>query len=283
MTNLREIRRRLRSVEKIKQITKTMEMVAAARLRRAQLKAIQARPYAEGIKRILENLSDLRLTHPFFENREIKKTGVVIITADRGLSGAYNSNVLAASDKFLKNYQTDNVDLILLGRKACDHYRRRPWNISYKVMEWGGKIAFTKVKFIAEMLMELFLSNKLDEIWLIYTHFITVLSRRVVTEKFLNISKPEPEKHNLLRDYIFEPSQEEIYNEILPHFCISKLQQALAEAYASELAARFTAMGTATKNAEEMILDLTLVRNKMRQDGITKDMLEIISGAEREQ
>jgi F-type H+-transporting ATPase subunit gamma len=282
MVTLREIRRRLRSVENIKQITKTMEMVAAARLRKAQAKAEQARPYAEGIKGILENLSDSSLTHPLFEQREVKKTGLVVVSGDRGLCGAYNSHIFSAADKFLKERPKDSVELILLGSKAVDYYQNKKWPIRYSFTHWGGKITLSQIKSLAEQLEVWFLEEELDEIWLIYTHYISLLSRTVIVEKFLNISEPKHEKKSdLLLDYIFEPTPEEIYAEILPHYCLTKIQNALAEAYASELAARFIAMGAATKNAEEMIVDLTMVRNKVRQAGITKEMLEIISGAER--
>lgn len=279
MATLREIRTRLRSVENIKQITKAMEMVAAARLKRAQAKAEQSRPYISKMKSILENLtSSSGDKHPFMKPRAVKKTGVLIVSADRGLCGSYNTSVLSAADKFLKNYSPDSVELILMGRKAIEHYQARPWKIRHKVFENGEKQGIPQVKAFAHQLSDWFIKGDFDEIWIIYTHFINIMSRKVIVEKFLNISEPEQKKTRI--NYIYEPSAEAIFNEIMPRFLVGKLNSAFDEAYASELAARIISMRTATKNADEMIYSLTLTRNKVRQASITKEMLEIISGAE---
>lgn len=279
MATLREIRKRLRSVENIKQITKAMEMVAAARLKRAQAKAEQSRPYISKMKSILENLSSSSETsHPFMRPRKVKKTGLFVITADRGLCGSYNNNILSAADKFLKNHTQDSVELILMGRKGIDYYRQRSWKVRHKVLEDGERQDIPQVKALAYQLSHWFTHGDLDEIWIIYTHFINIMSRKVIVEKFLNISEPAKNKPAL--NYIYEPSDEAIFDAILPRFLVGKLHMAFDEAYASELAARIVSMRTATKNAEEMIYNLTLTRNKVRQAGITKEMLEIISGAE---
>jgi len=282
MATLRDIRKRIRSVENIKQITKAMEMVAAARLRRAQAKAEQSQPYASKMRQILENLASAStdFTHPLYEQREVKKTGVVVVAADRGLCGSYNTNLFLAADRFLRNSNPDNAELIAVGRKAVDYYKRRKWTIRHRIPEWGGKISFPQVKTLANQLVSWFLLGELDEVWLAYTHFISIPSRKVVFEKFLNIEQPKTEEKQLTLDYIFEPNPGEIYTEILPRYCVTKIQTVLNEAYASELAARMISMGAATKNAEEMIENLTLVRNKARQASITKEMLEITSGAE---
>lgn len=279
MSTLREIRKRLRSVENIKQITKAMEMVAAARLRRAQAKAEQSRPYILKMKDILENLaSSSDCKHPLLEQRAVKKIGVFIIGADRGLCGSYNANIFSAADKFLKNYTPDTAELILMGRKAEEYYKHRPWKIRYQVDEEGEKQGVQQVKTLANQLVSWFLLRDFDEIWIVYTHFISIMSRKVMVEKFLNIGAPPKKKMTL--SYIFEPSPEEIFAEILPRYCMGKLRTVFDESYASELAARIISMRTATKNAEEMIYTLTLTRNKVRQAGITKEMLEIITGAE---
>lgn len=282
MATLRDIRKRIHSVENIKQITKAMEMVAAARLRRAQAKAEQSQPYARKMRQILENLASAStdFTHPLYQEREVKRTGLVVVAADRGLCGSYNTNLFQAADRFLKNYPLDKIELILVGRKGVDYYRRRKWKIKHRIPEWGGKISFIQIKSLANQLVSWFQNGELDEVWLIYTHFISIASRKVLVEKFLNLEKPQSKKRKLFSDYIFEPNPAEIYAEILPRYCVTKIQTVLAEAYASELAARMISMGAATKNAEEMIEDLTLVRNKARQASITKEMLEITSGAE---
>lgn len=278
MNNLRDIRSRLRSVENIKKIADAMERVAAARLRRAQAKAEQSRPYVSKMKEIVENLASSEFTHPLFEQREVKKTGLIVIAADRGLSGSYNTNVLLSSDRFLKKYPTDHVELILFGRKAIEHYRRKQWPIGYQLAGWGGKITFHEITIFAQQVVDWFLTRKYDEIWLVYTHYLTVMNREVRVEKFLNIGKPKEIK-SIYLNYIFEPTPEEILAEILPRYCVTKLQTAFHEAYASELAARIVAMQTASKNSTSMINDLTLIRNKVRQEGITKEIIEISSAA----
>lgn len=281
MATLRDIRKRIRSVENIKQITRAMEMVAAARLRKAQTKAEQAQPYAAKMRHILENLATAsgEFTHPLYEQREVKKTGLVVVAADRGLCGSYNTNIFQVTDRFLKELGQDKVELILVGRKAVEYYRRRKWSIKKRVPEWGGKITYLQIKNLTNELVQWFLNGELDEIWLAYTHFISIPVHKIVLEKFLNIEKPKSEQ-KIITDYIFEPNPAEIYAEILPRYCVTKIQTVLAEAFASELAARMISMGAATKNAEEMIENLTLVRNKARQAAITKEMLEITAGAE---
>lgn len=281
MTSLREIRRSLRTVENIKKITDAMERVAAARLRRVQAKAEQARPYAKLMKEILENLAATDTPHPLFQQREVKKTALVIITSDKGLTGAYNSNVIAAADKFLKNYSPENIDLFVFGRKGVDYYHRKSWKIAHEKIDWGGKIQFHEIKVFANDLVESFLSGQYDEVWMVYTHFISILNKKVQAEKLLNIGKPKAEKKIKNLNYIFEPSPEEIYAELLPRYCVTLMKTALDESYAAELASRLVAMQTASKNSKNMIVDLTLLRNKLRQESITKEIIEIASGANR--
>lgn len=278
MTSLRDIRSHLRSIENIKKITDAMERVAAARLRRAQAQAEQARPYITKLKQIVETLG-AEFTHPLFEQREIKKTGLIVIAADKGLSGSYNTNILQAADKFLKNYHQENVELLLFGRKALDYYQRKKWPIRHQAVEWGGKISVHEIKVLSDHLVQWFLSGELDEIWLIYTHYITIMNKKIIVEKFLNIEKPPAGKKGR-ENYIFEPIPEEILAELLPRYCGTRIQTALFEAYASELAARIMAMRSASKNSEDLIHRLTLKRNKVRQAAITKEMIEISAGAE---
>jgi len=280
MNTLREIRRRIQSVINVKQITNAMEKVAVARLHRAQVKAEQSHRYAEKLSKILDHLaqSSSDFNHPFFVPREVKKTGMVIVAADRGLCGSYNSSLFCKADKILKNYTPANVELILIGRKAVNHYQHKKWPIRHQIKEWGGKIQFNEEKSLSHQLVQWYLHGDFDEIWLIYTHFVSIMTREVMHEKFLGLSKPKSQK--ISQDYIFEPNPAEIYDELLPRYCLSKVQTILDEAYASELAARAFSMRKATKNAEEMLISLTLVRNKIRQAGITKEMIEITTGAE---
>lgn len=275
MTNLRDIRQRLRSVENVKKITDAMERVAAALLRRAQAKAEQSRPYVLKMKEMLEHLASSDASHPLFTQREVKKTALIVISSDKGLTGAYNSNIFSEADKFLKKYQSNQLDLILFGRKAIDYYKSKPWPTVYKRMEWGGKIELEEITQFSKDQVEAFLSGKYDEIWMIYTHYISIMRKKVTLEKFLNIGKLQTEKKTV--NYIFEPEPEEIYAELLPRYCLTRFQTALNEAYASELASRIVAMQTASKNSENMIESLTLLKNRLRQESITKEIIEISS------
>lgn len=277
MSSLRDIRRRLRSFENIKKITYAVERITAARLRRAQTKAEQSRPYFMKMKEILEKLAASEYSHPLFEQREVKKIGLVVVTSDKGLAGAYNSNVLAAADDFLKKYPPENIELLLWGRKAIDYYRRKPWHIGYQLTDWGGKVSFHTIQMFSNQLIQWFLTGKFDEIWLIHTHYVNMLNRKIIVEKFLNIGKPQTGKNTVYLNYIFEPGPEEILTEILPRYCVSRFQSALNESYASELASRIVAMQMASRNSEKLIDELTLIRNRVRQEGITKEIIEISS------
>lgn len=282
MQALREIRRRIRSVENTRQITKAMEMVAAARLKKAQGRAESSRPYAKKLGLLMENLSLASgvVSHPLFEKREeIKKRALVIITSDRGLCGSYNTNIFKAAGNFLKKYDPKKVILVIVGRKGFNYYKKKDWEIRYKYFGLETKMNLSELKSITNQITDLFLSKEADEVFLLYTRFVNSLVHRVTLEKFLNI-QPEEIKEKKEIDYIFEPNAEEIFDVLLPRYCLNKIQTVLLESLASEYGARMTAMNAATKNAGEMIEHLTLIRNKLRQASITKEMLEIASGAE---
>lgn len=280
MATLRDLRRKIQSVGNIQKITQAMELVAASRLRKAQLKAESSRPYALKLKEILDRVSGASdaLKHPLIISRAVKKTGLVVIAADRGLCGGYNQSVFNQADKFLKKYSAGNIEIIPVGRKTVEHFESKKWKIEAPLHEWGGKISYAQIEAFTKTLMDLYVSGKLDEIWILYTHFINIGAREVRLEKFLNIeTTPSPQ---FAGSYIYEPSISAIFAEILPRYCITKIQTAFNDAYAAELAARIFSMRAATKNAEEMIEALTLARNKVRQSGITRELIEITSGAE---
>jgi len=283
MPSLRDIRRRIRSVQGTQQITKAMEMVAAAKLRKAQSRVESSRPYASKMQSMLDNLTKAAaaVEHPLFEKREVKKVALVIISSDRGLCGSYNSNIIRAADGFLKKYEREKVALANIGRKGYTYYAKRPWEIRLKYLGLGGNLILGQVKSITSDLVDLFLSGEVDEIYFLYTKFLSAMSYRVTLEKFLNIeSQVEKEEKEAYLEFIFEPSAEKIFSGLLPNYCMTKVQMALAESFASEHGSRMISMGAATKNAEEMIEHLTLVRNKLRQASITKEMLEITTSAE---
>ncbi|KPL03770.1 MAG: hypothetical protein AMJ90_03135 [candidate division Zixibacteria bacterium SM23_73_2] len=282
MQALREIRRRIRTVQNTQQITKAMKMVAAARLKKAQSNVESSRPYAKKLDLLLKNLSRAKTSfyHPLFEKREkIKKTLLFLITSDRGLCGPFNANIFKEAKSFLEDYEKDQVGLVIVGKKGFNHFRREKWEIVQSYPGLEGKVTASQLKSITNILIELFLSNKYDQVYTLYTQFLNPATFKVTLEKFLNI-EPENKEKKLQIDYIFEPNVEEIFDVLLPRYCINRVQMALFESFASEHGSRMTAMSAATKNAEEMIEELTLIRNKLRQAAITKEMLEIASGAE---
>lgn len=280
MSSLREIKKRLRAVKNIKQITKAMELVAASRLHKAQERAIGSRTYSRKLRAILENLSLLKSNHPFFSKRPVKKLFLIVISSDRGLCGGYNTHIVSAAERFLHKYAKDQPELILLGRKGLDHFRLRDWTIREKVLDWGGKITSEEVRNLSDRFLESFLHHEVDEVWVIYTEYVNLLTRKVVTEKLLGIEKKTQRPEDHPKDYIFEPVSEEIYDDLVPRFVFNRLQTILHQAWASELGARICSMRQAIKNADEMIEKLTLTRNKVRQATITREMAEIASGSE---
>lgn len=285
MTTLRAIRARLGAVKNIQKITRAMEMIAASRLHRAQAKAMRIRPYLAAMKTLLSKVSKSSALskHPTLSSKEVKKTALVVVSADRGLCGGYNMHILNAANTFLKKYDPAQIELILFGRKAIQHYRlNKKWSIREEISGWGGKLSFEEIEEISNQWFNLFMTSGIDEFWIIYTHFVNVLNRKVIIEKFLNLENLQPKEtsQDTFRDeYIFESDPTEIYEELIPRYLAAKVQSVLNEAYASELAARTFAMKAASSNAETKIGELTQLRNKVRQEGITKEMLEIATGA----
>lgn len=271
MVALNNIRNRLKGVENIKQIATSMEMLASARLRGAQDKAKKAQFYVARLREILVRLENAAtdFTHPLLERREVKTSGVVIVSSDRGLCGAYNSRIFAAADSILK----DNSQLILVGRKAIAYYQNKKYPIFGQWGGWSGKTTYSMIQNYTQELLDAFLTHKLDEVWLVYTQFHNLMNQEVAIEKFLPIIAPEASSQPPL-NYLFEPDLEQIYTELLPRYCTTKMETMLSQAHASELAARIFAMKTAAQNAEEMLDNLTLERNKVRQSTITRELLE---------
>jgi len=284
MPTLRDVKKRIRSVISSRQITKAMEMVAAAKLRKAQLKVMQVRPYSEKLDHILASLSSAAkggLSHPFFEKRPVKKQTLVLITSDRGLCGSFNANLIRKAQEWLDGKEIEQVELVLIGKKGFDFYKRRHWKILEKFNDWSGVLNYAKARQVVDLLTERFLTGETDEIIVIYTRFISTVRYSLTTARYLPIENPtETKKRARQTDYIFEPSPEAIFSELMPRYALTKMITALAESFASEQGTRMIAMGAATKNAGEMIDTLTLQYNKARQAAITKELLEIVSGAE---
>jgi len=285
MATLRDIKKRIRSVKSTKQITKAMKMVAAARLRKAQIQAEQSRPYAETMAKMLGHLSAAateKLTHPYFEKREVKRRTLVLITSDRGLCGSFNSNLIRRAEKWLADQDRDKVELVCVGRRGYLFFRRRDFEIIKTYNEFNAQLDMGMIRDMVNFLTGRFVDGATDEIYLLYTKFYTTARMSVSLEKYLNIERPETEVSHAeaAGAYIFEPDPESIFAELLPRYVLIRLQSALANSFASEHATRMMAMTIATTNAEEMIDRLTLQYNKARQAAITKELLEVVSGAD---
>lgn len=281
MSSLRDIKRRIRSVRNTQQITRAMQMVAAAKLRRAQQRVEASRPYAAKMKEMLEALSGAAagLSHPLFEVRPPARQALVLFSSDRGLCGSYNANLIRRAHLFLKERPAAESLLIPVGKKGFDWFKSRPYPLGRVFNDWQGNLDFERVKEITRFLLDLFEQREVDRIYLLYTQFISTVSYRVTFEPFLPIVPPEGARPTTA-DYIFEPDARAIFSRLIPSYALTRVQTALAEALASEHGARMFAMSNATANAKEMIESLTLVYNKARQASITKEMLEIVGGAE---
>ena len=288
MATLRDIQRRIRSVQSTQKITRAMKLVAAAKLRRAQERIISARPYASKMAELLGNLVSATSTkdgegHPLLEQREGPRRQIVIITADRGLAGAFNSNVLRNSLAFVRTSNTTEVTLVVVGRKARDFYRRREWSVKRDMIGFWDRLAYSHACELADYFMKQYLDNEVDEVYLIYNEFRSVAVQRPVRQQLLPIPRTEGEGQGTAAesvDYIYEPSPDKILGDLLPRHVRMQVFRALMESLAGEYGARMTAMEAATKNAKEMIDILTIQYNKARQEKITKELLDIVGGAE---
>ena len=282
MSSLRVLRRRIRSVQNTQQITKAMEMVAAAKLRRAQARALASRPYAAKMTEMLENLAGAagELDHPLFKAREVKVRALVVVTADRGLCGSYNANLVRTAEHRLRAAAPGSIQLVLVGKKGRDYYRRRKYPVLSTHTPLPTEASLDFARALTQELIDRFVSGEVDQVDLMYTRFLSALQRRVVVESFLPVGGTSAEKPAGGGGTLFEPDAESIFGELLPRYATAKLFAALADALASEHSARMVAMGAARKNAGELLDLLVLRRNRLRQAVITKELLEIVSGAE---
>jgi len=287
MATLRDIRRRIRSVESTQKITRAMKLVAAAKLRRAQERIVSARPYAVKMAELLSSLVRRAEgeAHPLLVRRPAARKRLVIITADKGLCGAFNSNILRASLAFLREQGETSVTLVVVGKKARDFYRRRQYEIKSEMLGFFDRLAYSHAQELAGGLMQEYLSGEVDEVHLIYNEFRSVAVQRVKREQLLPIESAEAGEgqgrpEGAAGDYIYEPSPEAILAALLPRHVTTQVYRALMESVAGEYGARMTAMEAATKNAKEMISVLSIQYNKARQERITKELLDIVGGAE---
>ena len=288
MATLRDIRRRIRSVQSTQKITRAMKLVAAAKLRRAQARILAARPYASKMGELLGNLvsaagADGDTAHPLLEQRHGPRRQIVVITADRGLAGAFNSNAIRRALEFIRQSNAPDVTLVVVGRKARDFYRRRrQWAIKRDLIGFWDRLAYGHAAELADFFMQQYRDGEVDEVHLVYNEFRSVAVQRPVREQLLPIPRGEvPQGTEATAvDYIYEPGPGAILNNLLPRHVRTQVYRALMESLAGEYGARMTAMEAATKNATEMIEVLTIQYNKARQEKITKELLDIVSGAE---
>ncbi len=286
MATIRQVRQRIRVAKNIQQITRAMKMVAAARFRRAQERVQAARPYSEAMREMMTGLSRSvggEAEHPLLLARPVKTTGFLIVTSDRGLAGSYNAAILRRAVELLKGFNPENVQLYLVGRKGIQFFRKRNYPIAEEISLPGTGASFADSRSITRTLRNAFESEKIDQLYLLYTRFYTAMTHKPADLQLLPIQTVEEEKQSLKQDQedmIFEPNAAGILGALLPRYIDGQIYQALLEATASEHGARMTAMSSATENAGKMIQQLTLQLNRARQAGITREISEIVSGAE---
>jgi len=295
MANLLDIRRRIKSVKNTQQITKAMKMVSAAKLKRAQERAVAARPFATKMAEVLGGLSayaDESYHHPLLDARGDERYLLVLVTADKGLAGAFNANLIKAAQAFIREHSGKTVELLTVGRKGRDFFRRRPVEIvgEYVGLTGKGRIEYSEALEVARDVMRRFNEDEgLDKVFVLFNEFRSVISQRVVVEQILPVARAEEDEENAsaapgeraqnLVGYKYEQPPEQIFGQLLPRLVETQIYRALLESVASEQGARMTAMDSASKNAGELIQTLTLNMNRIRQASITREIIEIVSGA----
>jgi F-type H+-transporting ATPase subunit gamma len=296
MPNLLDIRRRIKSVKNTQQITKAMKMLSAAKLKRAQDTVVAARPFASKMVEVLGELAsrtDEDFSHPLLDARGDERYLVVLITADKGLAGAFNTNLIKAGQSFMREHSGKTIEMLPVGRKGRDFFRRRnvPFVDEYVGLTGKGRIEYSEAVEIARNITKRFTEDEtLDKVFLIYNEFKSVLQQRVLVEQLLPVSRTtetgadaatvdEPPRPLDLTEYIYEQSPAEIFSRLLPRLIETQIFRALLESIASEQGARMTAMDSAAKNASELIDSLTLNMNRIRQAAITNEIIEVVSGA----
>jgi F-type H+-transporting ATPase subunit gamma len=282
MATLRDIQRRIRSVQSTQKITKAMKLVAASKFRRAQERILAARPYATKMRELLAGLGGHAgdEPNPLLARRETGRRRLVIITADKGLCGAFNSNVLRESLRFLRGAGEASVTLVVVGKKARDFYRRRQFTVKSEMLGIFDRLAYSHAQELAGGLMQDYIAGEVDEVHLMYNEFRSVAVQHPVRQQLLPIETESDGDAGPAEEYLYEPGPEAILASLLPRHVTVQVYRALMESAAGEYGARMTAMEAASKNAREMIHLLTIQYNKARQERITKELLDIVGGAE---
>jgi F-type H+-transporting ATPase subunit gamma len=291
MPSLIDIRRRIKSVKNTQQITKAMKMVAAARVRKTQEAILNARPYADKMLEVMNSLAARvdRSSHPLLELHDNDEhVEILVITADRGLCGSFNTNAIKTTLNFMDERRQHDIGLNLVGKKGRDFFRRQQFHIIDEYIELFPHVAYEQARTIGQDIIAGYQAAKLDKVYVIYNKFVSMLSQQPVVEQLLPIKEIHFEEENrfdangipLDADYIYEPTSSEILKELLPRHVNVQIYRALLESAAAENAARMNAMDNATRNAADMIKGLTLEMNRIRQEAITTEILEVVSGAD---
>jgi F-type H+-transporting ATPase subunit gamma len=283
VSGLKIIKRRIKSIQSTQQITRVMKMVAAAKLKRAQENIIKARPYSLRLRRVIRELSTRvdRDLHPLLHLPEpAGKIGIVIVTGDRGLAGAFNTNIMRRAGRLIEERAGTDVQLVTVGRKATEFYAKRGPDVIEKMSGFFNTLEFAHAVQLGNVLIERFVQQDLDRVFVVYNEFKSAIAQNVVVEQLLPIVPDPADEHVYSSDIIYEPSEARILDSILPLFVKVQVWRVLLESFAAEMGARMTAMENATQNAQELIESLTLTYNKARQAAITREILEVVSGAE---
>lgn len=282
MATMRDIRRRIRTVRNIQQITKALKMVATARLQRAQSRAEAARPYSDEMLTLMGCLAKIvgDIEHPLLEVREPVNIGVLVVTSDRGMAGGYNTNVIRRAISLIQPYEKDHVKLVTVGRKGRLFFTKRQYNIIADFPMPTSEVNFAEARQVGRTLRDLYERREADAVYIIYTRFYSAIRQSVTDIQLLPVEAPSEEQAEAAEQYIFEPEAGVLLGRLLPRYVDTQVYRALLESLASEQGARMTAMDSATGNTEEMIDTLTLQFNRARQAAITKELSEIVGGAE---
>jgi len=282
VANLRDLRTRIKSVSNTKQLTRAMKMVSASKLRRAQDAILSARPYALRMREVLGSAAARAgsLAHPLLAVPEGDRVELVVVTADKGLCGGFNTNIIKTATHFLGEHRNDKLSLHCVGRKGRDYFRRRGADIRKEYLDVFRAVTYARAAEIAGDLMARFIEGDLDEIHVAYNEFKSAIQQNIVVERLLPIDRQQFEGVEPPQDYLYEPSAAELFGWLLPRHVEIQIFRILLESAAAEHGARMAAMDSATSNAEEMIRDLTLHLNRVRQAGITREIIEVVSGAQ---
>ena len=289
MPSLLDIRRRVKAVKSTQQITKAMKMVAASKLRRAQERTQHARPFAAQMLRVLNSMASRvdPSAHPLLDERTTPKAGgktlLIVVTADRGLCGSFNTNVIKGASQFIAEHQGRQVALGLVGRRGRDYFAKRGFEVHFELVNIFGALKFEQGQAIAREAIDAFLKEEVDRVFIVYNEFKSVMVQRVVVEQLLPIPRQaiqSPEGTAAPIEYLYEPNAEELFKALIPTHVEIQVFRALLESNAAFFAAQMTAMDAATRNSGEMIESLTLYMNKVRQAAITREIIEVVSGAQ---